>query len=171
MTFTYPNDYTKENARSSNPEVLAWILERNNDDIITLIVAENPTTPSSALEKYFIKQQHDTQVVRAIASNPNTPLDTLTWMVEHGKSTWYAIRACNNPSTPVEVLDDTLLHGRMTLKWEIAKNPRISSHVLAEILEKGEKDLVSCHVANNPSTPSDAVAKWREKTGIPPYPK
>jgi len=78
------NDYTIEDAWGYSSELLGYMLATCCDKEITAIVAENPNTPSDALDDYLYMDLDD-EISRNISKNPSAPAKSkLKWRLKTG---------------------------------------------------------------------------------------
>jgi len=79
MNYEYPKDYTVDNAKSSNPELLEWILNQPADNEVEWTASaaiNNPHTPSHAIAyvlKNYIKTGRDNWANRYAGQSQRTP--------------------------------------------------------------------------------------------------
>jgi hypothetical protein len=101
------------------------ILQKKNDEQITLALYENPATPSQILQDAYL----DAKNHFALAKNENTPKDILKRLFESEDAKVLKSLA-KNKSTPVEVLYQLQLDSRFDRA--VKENPNFGKHIMSE---------------------------------------
>ncbi|MFW6172379.1 MAG: hypothetical protein ACOC5T_01355 [Elusimicrobiota bacterium] len=93
----YNTDVAKD--PNTSPEILAKILEKENDDHISWNAAQNPNCPPEALAK-VLERGKDNWVSHFVARNLNCPSEALVKVLEKGKNDLVSGFAAQNPNCP-----------------------------------------------------------------------
>ena len=134
------NYYTIEIARNPNtsPEILAKILSRGYNDVVSHFAALNHNCPPEALAM-VLSRGNDDNVSCFSAHNLNCPPEALAMVLSRGNDDGVSRNASSNYNCPPEAL--------------------------AGILSRGNNDEVSWYASRNPSCPDLSKIRWMQATG------
>ena len=140
----YYNEVTA--IRTKDPEILAKILRKGNDDWVSRAAAKNDRCSPEALA------------------------EVLEGVLRRGKDDWVSQNAAANPNCPPEALSEVIRSGIRDGKLNFligvaARNPNCPPELLKEILRRGERDFVSSCAAENLNCPPREKIEWLEATG------
>jgi len=153
--------YTKEIARTTkDPKILAYILKKGKNDLVSLLAAENPNCSPEILSE-MSSSMSDQMIARA-TKDPQILIDIL----RRGNDDFISCYAAENPNCPIEMLVEILKRGNNDSVSRCAvTNPNCPPEILAEILKRGNDDWVTEYAAENPNCPIEARINWMMETG------
>ena len=130
------NTDTAEN--TTDPSILHNILERNKDDFVSELAAENPNCSPETL-KMVLERNEGNDVSQHAVLNPNCPPETLHMVLKRNNDDYVSRNAASNSNCTPETL-------RM-------------------VLERNKDDSVSEMAALNPNCPLESKIQWMRNTG------
>jgi molybdopterin-guanine dinucleotide biosynthesis protein A len=94
--------YTVEEIqKTTNPIIIAEVLKRGKNDVVSCYAAKNPHCPPEALSE-VLKRGKDDWVSQCAAKNPHCPPEALSEVLKRGKDDWVSWSASYNPHCPPE---------------------------------------------------------------------
>lgn len=148
----------------TSSEILAKILGKGNDDLVSRYAANNPNCPPKILVE-ILRKGKDDGVSRGAASNPNCPPEALAEVLIGGikgrrDDDLVLCYAVSNPKCPSEVLVKILKRKKIdAVSYYAAENPNCPPEMLTEILRRKSDDNVSRNAAQNPKCPPEMLAE------------